>query len=282
MSTVTNQQADNTTLIAAKLPVRNDLKAGYLFSLLIVVLTGISATAGILAADIIYPTTELRKSFIANDVVTLFIGLPILLISMWLTHRGKFIGLLFWPGAIFYGLYNYTIYLIGSSLTIMYPLYLIIVTLSLYTTIGLVASIQGEPVKQRLMDHVPEKLSGALLMGFGFLFGVRAIGMLVNVAVSKIILPAPEVGLLVADFIACAAWLIGGVMLWRRQSLGYVGGTGLLFCASMLFIGLIGVLLLQPIVSGGPLPIIDIVVILIMSLICIVPFGLYVRGVVKS
>jgi len=71
-------------------------------------------------------------------------------------------------------------------------------------------------------------------------------------------------------------------MLWRRQSLGYVGGTGLLFCASMLFIGLIGVLLLQPIVSGGPLPIIDIVVILIMSLICIVPFGLYVRGVVKS
>ena len=281
MTTLTNQQARTQPL--SKLPVRRSLKTAYLFSLLIVALTGIAAAAGILAADIIYPTAELKKSFIANDVVTLFIGLPILLISMWLTHRGKLIGLLFWPGAIFYGLYNYTAYLIGTPLTIMYPLYLIIVTISIYTIIGLVASIDSESVKQRLTGHISEKSASGVLMVFGFVFGLRAIIMMVmNAASSQTPLAGPELGVLVADFIACTAWLIGGVLLWQRQPLGYVAGMGLLFCASMLFVGVIAILLLQPIISGGPLPVIDIVVLLVMGLICFVPFVLFGRGVVRS
>jgi hypothetical protein len=229
-----------------------------------------------------YTGEELQQAFITNDVVTLFIGVPILLISMWLARRGKLIGLLFWPGAIFYGLYNYTIYLFGAPLTIMYPLYVVIVTLSLYTTIGLVATIRGEVVKQKLAGYVSEKLSSGPLIGLGFAFGVRALFIMVDAAINQTSLPEPELGLLAADFIACAAWMIGGVMLWQRQPLGYVSGTGLLFSTSMLFIGLIAILLLQPIVSGGPLPVMDIVVVSIMGLICFVPFVLYVRGVVKS
>ncbi len=282
VSTELSEQTKTKNGFPAELPVRNNLKMGYLFSILIVVFTAVASIAGILFADEIYHTTELEQSFIANDVVTLFIGLPILLISIWLTHRGMLVGLLFWPGAIFYGLYNYIVYLIGSPLTIVYPLYLIIVTLSIYTVIGLVASIDGEQVKQKLTGNVSERLSSAPLIALGFLFGARAIGMLVNAAINDNPLPDPELGLLVADFIACAAWVIGGGMLWRRQALGYVGGTGLLFSTSMLFIGLIVVLLLQPMISGGPLLIMDIVVVAIMGLICFVPFVLYVRGVVKS
>jgi len=265
-----------------ELPVKNNLRMGYLFTSLIIIFTAIVAVAGIFFSDEIYLSAEAGHSFIANDVVTLFIGLPILLISMWLTHRDKLIGLLFWPGAIFYGLYNYTIYLFGAPLTIMYPLYLIIVTLSLYTTIGLVASIQGEPVKEKLTGHVSERISSVPLIFFGFIFGLRAIGLIASAAIEQEPLPGPELGLLVADFIACTAWLIGGILLWRRHALGYVAGTGLLFSTSMLFIGVIAVLLLQPIISGGPLLMMDVVVLAIMGLLCFVPFVLYVRGVVKS
>lgn len=74
-----------------------------------------------------------------NDVVTLFIGRPILLGSMWLTQRGRLLGLLLWPGALFFGLYNYTIYLFGMPFNGMFPHFLLIVTLSIYTLIGLVA-----------------------------------------------------------------------------------------------------------------------------------------------
>lgn len=57
----------------------------------------------------------------------------------------------------------------------MYPFYLVIVTLSIYTIIGLVASIDGEVVKLRLTGHVPVRLAGGTLIGFGSTFALRVI-----------------------------------------------------------------------------------------------------------
>ena len=71
-------------------------------------------------------------------------------------------------------------------------------------------------------------------------------------------------------------------MLWRRRALGYVSATGLLFQASMLFIGLVAILLLQPLFSDAPLAMVDVLITLAMGLVCFVPFGLFVRGVVTS
>ena len=95
------------------LPLRLGLGWFYLFSLLIALLTAIASLAGILFADLVYPTAEAQGSFLANDVVNLIIGLPILVISMGLARREKLIGLLFWRGAIYYGLYNYVVYRFG-------------------------------------------------------------------------------------------------------------------------------------------------------------------------
>jgi hypothetical protein len=71
-------------------------------------------------------------------------------------------------------------------------------------------------------------------------------------------------------------------LLWRRQPLGYIAGVGLLFQASMLFVGLIAWMLLAPLMAGAPFVLVDVIVVFIMGLICFVPFGLYVRGVAKA
>ncbi len=268
--------------LSAKLPVTHNLKLGYLFSLLIAVMTAVASIAGLLYPNDIYPTDELRQSFLANDVVNLFIGLPILLFSMWLAWRGRLIGLLLWPGAIFYGLYNYLVYLFGMPLNVMYLLYLAIVALSIYTTIGLVAGIDGEVVKGRLSGHVPERFAGGVLIVLGLSFFLRVIVEIVGALIDQVAIPETELALLVTDFLISPAWVIGGLLLWRRQALGYVSGTGLLFQASMLFIGLIMLMLLQPLLTSTPLALIDIVVVFVMGLVCFIPFGLFVRGVVKS
>ncbi len=264
------------------LPIRASLRWSYLFSLLIVLLTVIASLAGILFADLFYPTAEAQQAFLANDIANLVIGLPILLISMGLARHEKLIGLLFWPGAIFYGLYNYLVYLFGVPFNLIYPLYLLIVTLSIYTTIGLVASIDGKMVKERLTGHVPRRLAGGILLAFGAGIALRVIWIMANALASQTPLAGPELGLLVADFIFGGALVIGGFLLWQRQALGYVASTGLLFQASMLFVGLIVVLLLQPLLLDTPFPLVDIIVVLAMGLICSIPFFLFVRGVTRS
>jgi hypothetical protein len=95
-------------------------------------------------------------------------------------------------------------------------------------------------------------------------------------------LSRPEFATAIADVLLAPAWVIGGVLLWRRQAFGYVTGAGLLFQFSMLFIGLFVYFALQPIVAGTPFPMDDFVAVFVMGLVCFIPFGLFVRGVLLS
>jgi hypothetical protein len=238
--------------------------------------------AGLVLQPTVYPSAELRQAFVANDVVNLFVGLPILLGSLWLAQRGRLIGLLFWPGAIFFVVYNAIAYTFALPPGWVLLFYLLLLALAVYALIGLVAGIDATAVKERLAARAPERLAGGVLIGLGGLFLLRGIGVVAGAAASGEALPRTELAVLVADFLTIPAWIIGGALLWRRQALGYVAGVGLLFQATMLFVGVMVVLLLQPVFSGVSLAVADIAVLVAMGLVCFVPFVLMVRGVLRS
>ena len=262
----------------AKLPIRRNLTLAYVISLVVAAVMAVASVAGLLYQTIIYPTDELIQSFVPNDVVNLFIGLPILLGSTWLARRGKLIGLLFWPGALFYVLYTYIVYVFIMPLNVAFVLHLTLVTLSAYALIGLVASIDGQAIRQRLTGAVPERAGGGVLAGLGILNFVRVTGVMVNALISQTPVAAEELALHITDFMIAPALVIGGVLLWRREALGYVTGLGLLFQASMLFIGLLFILILRPFMVGAQFVLSDVLVIFAMGMVCFIPFGLFVRG----
>ena len=272
----TNQE-HNTSL-----PVKRGLAPAYTLSFIIALIMAAASVAGLLYRAAIYPTDELLRSFVSNDIVNILIGLPILLGSMWLAWRGKLIGLLFWPGALFFVLYNYLVYTLAMPLNVAFLLHLVLVTMSAYTLIDLLANIDGKKIQNRLSGAVPERFGGAVLAGLGLLFFLRVIGALVNALTNQTAIPETELALHISDFMITPAWIIGGALLWRRKEFGYVVGLGLLFQASMLFIGLIVFLLLQPFLTSAPFVLVDVVVVFIMGLVCFIPFALYVRGVVSN
>ena len=275
-------KTSNTGSSLVSLPVTCNLNIVYAPSLVVALLMAVASITGLLYQPIVYPTAELRQSFVANDVANLFIGLPILLGSMWLTRCGKLLGLLFWPGALMYVLYNYIAYVFSMPLSWVFLLYLTLVTSSAYTLIGLVASVGGEAVQQRLTGAVPEKLSGGILIGLGGLIFIRVVGVIAGALTRQTTVAATELSVLISDFLLAPASIIGGVLLWRRQALGYVVGAGLLFQSSMLFIGLIVFLFLQPLLTTAPFVLADVIVVFVMGLICFIPFGLFVRGVTSK
>ena len=272
----TNQE-HNTSL-----PINRSLTLTYAFSLIIAILMAAASVAGLMCRSIIYPTDELLRTFMSNDVVNLFIGLPILLGSMWLARRGRLIGLLCWPGALLFVLYNYIVYVFAMPLNVAFVSHLVLVTLSVYTIIGLVASIDGKATRQRLTGAVPVRTAGGILAGLGLLFFLRVIAVMVNALASQALIAETELAISISDFVVMPTWVIGGVLLWRREALGYVAGLGLLFQGCMLFIGLICFMLLQPLLTGAPFIPVDVAVVSIMGLVTFVPFALFVRGVVSS
>jgi len=136
-----------------------------------------------------------------------------------------------------------------------------------------VSSVDAAAVQARLQGSVAERFGAIVLMGFGALFFLRSVGEFFDGAAGM-----AEFGVLVADGLTTPFWILGGLYLWRKQPLGYVSGAGLLFQASMLFIGLLAFFILQPFVAGVPFPQEDFIVILVMGLVVFVPFGLFLRG----
>ena len=261
------------------LPIKNNLSYLYPISLCIAILTANVSILGFLYRDTFYPMDELVQSFVPNDVVTLCIGLPILLGSMWASKRGKLLGLLFWTGALFFGFYNSIAYVFALPFSWGFLLHLILVVLGVYSLIALVVSIDSEAIQHQLRGMVHEKMSGGIVTGFGILFLSRVIIVLGNALIAGETLSKTELAPNISDIFVGPAFVIVGIALWKRKAIGYVAGLGLLFQASMLFIGLIIFLLLQPILTTAPFAIIDVMVVFVMGLVCYIPFALFIRGV---
>ena len=267
---------------AKPVPVTRNLNLAYALSLLTGLLMAGVSLGGLLYPGSLYPTGELQSTYVPNDVVNLFIGLPVLLASMWLTRRGSLVGLLFWPGALLYVLYNYIAYLFGMPFSTVSFVYLAIILLSAYILFDLLRSIDQQAVQERLSGAVPVKFAGWVLVLFGVFFFFRAVAMFVQPLTQQTTLPVSEVGVLIADLVLSIFWFAGGFLLLRRMPLGYVTGQGLLFSGSMLFIGLIIFLLLQPVLTGAAFQLVDVLVVLVMGMICFIPFFLFLRGTLSK
>jgi len=264
------------------LPIKGNLSRTYVVSLVIALLMTAASVAGCLYPTVIYPTDELLQSLMPNDAVNLLIGVPILLGSMWLARRGQLIGLLFWPGALLYVLYNYLAYVFAMPVGVPFMVSLTLATLSAYAIIGLVSSIDATAVKRRLVGAVPERVAGAALAGLGTLFFVRVLAVIVGARANHTPVGTTELAVLVADAVTSPVSIIGGLLLWQRKPLGYVAGMGLLFQSSMLFIGLIIFMLLQPLLTTAPFNPVDVVVVFIMGLVSFIPFLFFARGALSS
>jgi hypothetical protein len=261
------------------MPIKGNLSLAYAASILIAVLMTVVSIAGIQYRAFIYETAALIRTFVPNDVVNIGIGLPVLLGSIYLAWRGKWIGLLCWIGALFFVFYNYVAYVFAMPLNWAFLVHLVLATLSAYTLIGLIVNMNASTTRLRLTGVVPERLAGGVLAGLGLLFLFRVMAVIVNALTSGIVFAEIDLAVNISDFLTAPAWVIGGILLWQRKELGYVTGLGLLLQGSMLFVALIIFMIVQSFLSSTPLPILDILVISAIGLICFIPMGLFVRGI---
>jgi len=279
------------------LPIKRDLTFAYRGSLIVAILMAVVSAAGLVfgSTGLYGPdpkraigVTEaeaglLVPGFLAQDAYNLVVGLPILLGSLWLARRGSLIGLLLWPGALFYMLYTYALYLVGAPFSVLFLPYVALVALSAYTTIGIVASIDGEQVRQRLAGIVPARTIGGILIGLAILtLAQDATGAVVTALASGAPFDPLARHVWIVDLaVEVPAVLIGGVLLWRHKSLGYVAGAGLLLQFGLTPTGLAAIIALQPVLTAEPLDAGTIVGLLIFSVVCFATLAFFVRGAIR-
>ena len=160
--------------------------------------------------------------------------------------------------------------------------YLLLILLSAFIIYDWLFKIDREAVKVRLSGAVGEKLAGWFLLIFGILFILRAGNEFVGAYLSQKVLTPPDISVLIADISISILWIAGGILLLRKAPLGYTSALGLLFAASMLFIGLVIFLLVQPIINPTQFSFTDMIVVTIMGVLFSSPFVIYLRGTLKA
>jgi hypothetical protein len=266
-----------------RLPVKRDLRLAYLVSLVIAVLVAVASVAGLVfgSAEPYGIVPRLVQVSRGGDATNIVVGLPVLLGSIWLARRGSLIGLLLWPGALFYVLYTYALYLLGAPFNPLFLAYVGLVTLSAYTTIGIVASIDGEAVRQRLR-FAPARIVGGALVGLA----VLAYAALTSLVIATLASPSGVDPLLrpqwIVDYtVGTPVLLIGGVLLWRRARLGYVAAAGLLFLSGVNGVAFAVSGVLGALITAARIDAAVIAVHLVLSAISFALLGFFVYGAVR-
>jgi hypothetical protein len=278
----------------ASLPIKCDLTLTYRVSLGIAILMAVASAAGLTLGlaglygahpKLAVGVTEaeaglLVPGLLGQDAFNLLVGFPLLLGSMWLARRGSLVGLLLWPGALFYVLYWYILYLVGAPFSVLFLLYVPLVTLSAYTIIGLVASIDGEQVRWRLAGAVPARAVGAVLVALALLtLAQDASGAFLTALADNAPIDPAARHVWIADLALDApAVLLGGVLLWRRHPLGYVAGAGLLLQYGLTPLGLVASMVLRAVLTSSPLDVATIITLLVFSVVCFASLAFFVRG----
>ncbi len=263
-------------------PITRDPRREITLSLTIAALMALLSLAGILIPHVFYATDTLRRIFIPNDVVNLVVGLPGLVGAVALVRRRRWIGLLFWPGTLFYVTYTYIAYGVAASMPWLIVVYGGLSAVSAYAIFKLLGCMDTAAIQRRLAGHVPERLAGWVLVVMGGLFFLRAAWQVGSAITRLAPLQRTDLAVLVADLLITPFWIGGGILLLRRHPLGYSATTGLLFQASLLFVALLLFFVLQPFLTSEPFAATDFLVVFLMGMVCFVPLGLFVRGALRS
>jgi hypothetical protein len=164
---------------------------------------------------------------IGQDVVTLLIAIPLLLVAMYLAARGSLRGKILRAGALWYFAYTYLLMAFGAAYNPFFLIYVALFSASVVAFILSVLSIDAARLPSQLSPRLARQQIAWLLLVFGGLLALMWLGRIAPSlasgtspvgldAYSTLFVQAGDLGLLVPLAI------LSGALLLRRHPVGYV------------------------------------------------------------
>lgn len=202
---------------------------------LIVLLLAVTGGAGVLLKNFYAPFIT-APGYVATlwvqDLVSL-LAAPVLLAAMVWTRRGSRRAFVVWCAVLVYTIYYYAFYVFGFTYTVLYPLYLALLGLGVYSLIGLLAGVDLGTFAAGVDNKLPARTLAVIL-----LIALLFVPLWGSMLAQDIAAQQPRVTALVFVLDLCfllPAIAIAAVQLWQRRPFGYL---------------LSGILLIKAAVSG--------------------------------
>lgn len=207
-----------------------NLRVAYALTLLATLAMVVASAGGAFAPAMLYHDNPLiTATFRGQDLVTLFVAVPLLVVGLVLELRGSRRGRLLWLGTLFYGMYGYLFYAVGAAFNAFFLLYVAIFGLASYALVLAAPSIELEPLAARVESGAARGTAITYLLvvalGLGVLWTVISLGYLfTGVVPAPIVASGHPTGVVFAiDLVFIVPpMLIGAIGLIRRRAIGWV------------------------------------------------------------
>jgi hypothetical protein len=194
----------------------------------IAILLAVAAGGGLFIKGLYRDAQNLVTQAIGQDVITLVVALPTLVISAFLTSRGSQRARLVWLGGLIYMVYTYVGYAFAVRFNSLFLVYVALLGCSTYALIGGLVATDWAGIKAGFTERTPVKAVSiylaviAVLFYFLWLSEAVPASLTGNRPQSLIDAGTPTNFVQVLDM----AWFlpataITAVSLWRKQPIGY-------------------------------------------------------------
>jgi len=205
------------------------LKPAIILSILIAILAAFASAGGLLLHGLYRDNVFVTTTWLGNDAITLFLAVPILILSLIFSRRGSIRAQLAWMGVLDYMLYNYAFYLFGAAFNWFFLVYVALLALSTFALIFGLANLNIDRIGSSAREQMPVKWIGGYFLfvaaGLGLVYLSQSIGFIITGTLPAIITISehPTNVVFALDLTLLVPWLIiGALWLMKRKPWGYV------------------------------------------------------------
>lgn len=204
-------------------------KISIILSVIIIIAAITASAGGLFIGDLYRDNSLIKAAWYGNDLVTLFIVVPLMVASLLLTIRGSQRAQLIWMGTLWYMVYNYIFYLYAAAFNKFFLLYVVLFTLSTYALIFALMNSEPQKISQKFNLRTPVKWISGYMLFFASLLGVlwivTSLSFIITGQVPQdIVKTGHPTGVVYATDLSLLipALVLSAILLWKRQPWGYV------------------------------------------------------------
>jgi len=205
------------------------LRPAIILSILITILAAFASAGGLLLHGLYRDNAFVTTTWLGNDAITLFLAVPILVLSLVFSNRGSVRAQLVWMGALDYMLYNYAFYLFGAAFNWFFLVYVALLALSIFALIFGLSNLDVDGISRSAHQRMPVKWIGGYFLfvavGLGLVYMIQSIGFIATGTLPAIVTISghPTNVVFALDLTLLVPWLIiGALWVMKRKAWGYV------------------------------------------------------------
>jgi len=246
------------------------------------VLASVSAGVGLFVDGFYRDVPFWAQQARATDVVTLFLGVPILLAGIWAAGRGSTVGRMAVMAGLLYLIYNYAIYSFSVAVNPLLVVYIATLALAVWSV---ALTIHANTMPKSGSDGLPRRTGAAVLIGVAAVFGLLWLSQIASAALTGVVpadieraaLPTnPIYALDLALFLPLC--IVAAVGLYRRAPAAAEFALPMLIWLFLTSVGVVGAFVFAA-AAGDEFPVVPGV---LVAAIGVLTGGLALFGIIRG